>query len=88
MRTTVTLDPATEQLIRRAMAERGLSFKVALNDAIQRGLADLAGDEDVRFVVRPSPLGLRAGIDPARLNSLADDLEAEAFVERSRSGST
>ncbi len=62
------------------MAERGLSFKVALNEAIQRGLATLAADEEP-FVVEASPLGLRAGIDPARLNAMADELEADAFVQ-------
>ena len=66
------------------MAERGLSFKVALNEAIQRGLGDLAGDWDEPFVVQAAPLGLRAGIDPARLNVLADELEAEEFVELAR----
>jgi hypothetical protein len=38
VRTTVTLDPDTEQIIRRRMAERGLSFKEALNDAIRSGV--------------------------------------------------
>lgn len=38
MRTTVTLDPDTHALIQRAMKERGLSFKAAVNDAIRRGL--------------------------------------------------
>jgi hypothetical protein len=38
MRTTVTLDPDTEQIIRRRMRERGVSFKVALNDAIRSGV--------------------------------------------------
>lgn len=37
MRTTVTLDPDTEALVRRLMAERGVSFKRALNDAIRAG---------------------------------------------------
>lgn len=37
MRTTVTLDADTEALVRRLMAERGVSFKRALNDAIRAG---------------------------------------------------
>lgn len=82
MRTTVTLDSKTERLLRRAMAERGLSFKAALNSAIQRGLADLTEDEEP-FKVEAADMGLRPGIDPARLNSLADELEGEAFVEQS-----
>ena len=39
MRTTVTLDPDVEAVLRTAMRERGLSFKEALNDAVRRGLA-------------------------------------------------
>ena len=30
-------------------------------------------------------MGLRAGIDPARLSDLADELEVEAFLDVSRS---
>ena len=33
----MTLDPDVEALIRRAMAERGLTFKQAVNDAIRAG---------------------------------------------------
>ena len=38
MRTTVTLDPDVERLIRDAMRERGISFKEALNEATRIGL--------------------------------------------------
>lgn len=39
MRTTVTLDPDVEALIKRAMRERGLTFKQALNQAVRAGVA-------------------------------------------------
>jgi hypothetical protein len=39
MRTTITLDPDVEALVRKAMRERGLSFKQAVNEAIRAGLA-------------------------------------------------
>jgi hypothetical protein len=39
MRTTVTLDPDVEALLRRTMRKRGISFKAALNQAIRDGLA-------------------------------------------------
>ncbi len=38
MRTTVTLDPDVERLIKDAMRERGISFKEALNEAARIGL--------------------------------------------------
>lgn len=60
------------------MAERGQSFKAVLNEAVQRGLSELGADEPP-FTVHAEAMGLRAGIDPARLNSLADELEADEF---------
>jgi hypothetical protein len=39
MRTTVTLDPDVETLLRRRMRERRLGFKQALNEALRAGLA-------------------------------------------------
>ncbi len=39
MRTTVTLDPDVELLVKRAMRDRGLSFKEAINEAIRAGMA-------------------------------------------------
>lgn len=38
MRTTVTLDPDVETLIKRAVRNRGEPFKQILNNAIRRGL--------------------------------------------------
>ena len=85
MRTTVTLDPDVEQLLRDAMHQRRQSFKETLNQAIRAGLAGrgIPGVEDRPFVVRGRPMGLRAGIDPGRLNQMADELEAEAFASLS-----
>lgn len=39
MRTTVTLDADVEQIIRRRMREKGVSFKQALNDSVREGAA-------------------------------------------------
>jgi hypothetical protein len=39
MRTTITLDPETEALVKKAMKERDVSFKQVVNDAIKNGLA-------------------------------------------------
>ena len=35
MRTTVTLDPDVEAKLKAAMRQRGISFKVAINDAVR-----------------------------------------------------
>jgi hypothetical protein len=87
MRTTVTLDPDVEQLLRDSMQRQRQSFKEALNQAIRNGLAHSGGGglESTPFAVRARRMGLRAGIDSARLNQMADELEAEGFNELSRS---
>ncbi|MEN9841159.1 MAG: hypothetical protein RL376_959 [Verrucomicrobiota bacterium] len=85
MRTTVTLDPDVEQLLRHATHGSQQNFKAALNDGLRRGLAHLAPAVVVApFVVNARPMGLRTGLDPTRLHDLADDLEAEAFVATTR----
>ncbi|MDX2151921.1 MAG: hypothetical protein SFV54_14375 [Bryobacteraceae bacterium] len=38
MRTTITLEPDVQALIRAAMKERGISFKEAVNSAVRAGL--------------------------------------------------
>ncbi len=84
MRTTVTLEPETERLLREAMRRRGRSFKKTLNEAVVRGLEDLlCGSDTEPFIQRSFPMGLRAGIDPYRLNSLDHEIETDAFLELS-----
>lgn len=39
MRTTLTLDPDVEALVRKLMRERGLSFKEAVNSALRAALS-------------------------------------------------
>lgn len=86
MRTTVPLDADVEQLLRDAMQLRRQSLKETLNQAIRAGLAGGEGSciEDAPYVVTARRMGLRAGIDPGRLNQRADEMEAESFFELSR----
>lgn len=68
-------------MLREAMHRTRKSFKATLNDGLRAGLGGRpAATKPTPFVVKARPLGLRAGIDPARFNHLADDLEVEAFV--------
>jgi hypothetical protein len=80
MRTTVTLDPDVERLLRDAMHRQRVSFKEALNQAIRTGLAGAHPARETRFKTRARPMGLRAGMDAARLNQIGDDLEADGFL--------
>ncbi len=82
MRTTVTLEPEAERLLKEAMRRRGRTFKEVLNQAVIKGLADLeVGSDESPFVLESSPMRLLAGHDPGHLNRLNDDLEAQAFVD-------
>lgn len=82
MRTTVTLDPDTEQIIRRRMRERGMSFKEALNDAIRSG----ASGRRPRFVTEVASMGeSRVNLD--RALQIAADLEDDELLRRMRAGS-
>lgn len=84
MRTTVTIEPDVERLLRQAMQQTGESFKAALNRALRRGLAGAVPSTGEPFVVEAQSLGLRSGIDPTKMNQLNDDLEVEAYLEVTR----
>lgn len=56
MRTTVTLDADVESLLRRAMRERGITFKEAINEALRRGLGKPSSPRRA-YRVTPDDLG-------------------------------
>ena len=82
MRTTVTLDPDTEALLRKRMRERGLSFKEALNDAIRRGLT-APSRRAAAFHTEPADLGMPS-VNLDRALQLAGELEDEELVRKQR----
>ena len=81
MRTTVTLEPDVEQLLKEEAHRTRMSFKIVLNNAVRAGVRRAAppGKRE-SFAVEARPLQLRPGIDPARLGEVADELEIDAFV--------
>ncbi len=84
MRTTVTLDSDTEQILRRRMRERSISFKEALNDAIRSGVNEQEGREP--FTTETVSMGeSRVNLD--RALRVAADLEDDDLLRRVRSGS-
>jgi hypothetical protein len=83
MRTTVTLDPDTESIVRRLMLERGVSFKQALNDAIRAGASRRRPARRAHTTVRH--LG-RPVVSLDRALHLAGDLEDEEIIRRMRTG--
>jgi hypothetical protein len=83
MRTTVTLDPDTEELIRRRMRAQKVSFKRALNDAIREGCrppAD-AGAFRTRTARMGSPL-----VNLDRALQIAAELEDQELLRRLHAG--
>lgn len=83
MRTTVTLDSDTEALVRRMMAERGVSFKRALNDAIRAGAHPRTRAE---FRTHTRTMGAPS-IDLDRALDFAAGEEDEELLRRLRVGS-
>jgi len=83
MRTTVTLDPDTRLLLERAMRERSISFKDAVNDAIRAGLGSRPGRARSYTVGRE--LG-PARVDLTKALRLADELEDDALARRLAEG--
>lgn len=82
MRTTVTLDPDTEQIVRRRMREQGVSFKEALNDLIRASVATAAEP----FRTETASMGVSA-VNLDRALQLAGELEDEELIRRMRRGS-
>lgn len=83
MRTTVTVDDDVEQLVRRRMAERQVSFKQAPNDAIRDGAAGCATPP--QFATRTADLGVPS-INPARPLQITAELEDDELIRRQRRG--
>ena len=56
MRTTITLEPDVQALLRAVMKERGVSFKEALNSAVRAGLTQ-PRQKKRRFVQKSFGMG-------------------------------
>jgi hypothetical protein len=84
VRTTVTLDPDVDRLLKEEMRRSGTTFRQALNQVIRRALAANTSTEHRPFKLRPKRLSLRPGLDPALLQHLEEDLEIQSFIEKTR----
>jgi hypothetical protein len=82
VRTTVTLDPDTEQLVRRRMRERGVGFKEALNDLLRQGAESAAREP---FETEVASLG-RPAVNLDRALQIVGDLEDDELIRRMRAG--
>ena len=85
IRTTVTLDPDVQALLKRAMRARDISFKQALNDSIRAGLTrpKQAKVPPIEWPVFDMGQPL---VDLTKALSLAAELEDREKIARMASG--
>jgi hypothetical protein len=81
MRTTVTLDEDVAAKLVQTARERGVSFKVALNDVVRAGLRDTTKPARP-FRVQARPMGVRPGINLDKALRLAGELEDEEILRK------
>lgn len=83
MRTTVTLDPDVEALLRRMMRERNLSFKEALNQAIRAGTLSGARSQAQRhFRQKTYRMGFSSEFRWDKALAIADAMEDEELARK------
>lgn len=73
MRTTITLEPDVQALLKKAMRERGLTFKDAVNQAVRDGLAT-PPQKVPPFKQRAFHMGVPR-VDLTKALALADELD-------------
>lgn len=74
MRTTVTIDPDVERLLKKAMREREASFKQVLNDGLRQGLGATRPRSRASFRQLSFDLGTPR-VDLTKATALAAELE-------------
>lgn len=80
MRTTITIEPDVEALLRQRMRERGTSFKETVNQSLRAGLNE--GKKREAFKTTGRRMGLRPEFDLTKANQLAARLEDEQILSR------
>jgi hypothetical protein len=84
MRTTVTLDPDVESMLRKEVRRRGEPFKQVLNNALRAGLRTMKR-RDEAFEPLTFDMG-KPRVDLTKAASLAAELEDDELVGRYRRG--
>lgn len=82
MRTTVTLSAEAHSLVQSRMAERGVSFREALNDAI---IAGLRPESPIPFKSRTFDLGNQL-LPLNHASQVAGELEDEELIRKAELG--
>jgi len=77
MRTTVTLEPEAETLVRNAMASRRLPFRTVVNQAIISALAERQERPQITLTF---PIGVR--VQSPKILALAAELEDTGLLHK------
>jgi hypothetical protein len=90
MRTTLTLDDDVAGELRRLERTTRRRFKDLVNDLLRKGLASGSrpAGSPPRFTITPRKGGFKPGIDPLRLNQLADELDVEQLARQHPGGAS
>lgn len=82
MRTTVTLDPDVQALLRKAMREGRISFKAALNQAIRQGLSQMEKRKPRPYRLKSYAMGYRPELRLDQALALAAALEDDEIARK------
>lgn len=80
MRTTVTIDPDTENLLREEVRRTGQSFKEILNQSIRRSLLATSQESRPVSIIPLFPAAFPPEFREANFNRLADELDDETTL--------
>ena len=81
MRTTITLDPDVEQLLRGVLRERDVTFKEAVNEALRIGLRGVPRKR-TRFRQRTFSLGAGKAFRWDKALEMASAIEDEEIIRK------
>ena len=82
MRTTVTLAPDVERLLRQSMKEKGISLTQALNDAIRSGICGQESRGSHPFVQKAFHMGAEQLFRWDKALATVDAMENEELVRK------
>jgi hypothetical protein len=82
MRTTITLDPDVEALVKKTMKTRGTGFKQTVNDALRQGLRT---GPRASFDFPTFDMGTPR-VDLVAANRVAEELEDQALLLKAAEG--
>ena len=82
MRTTLTLEPDVEQLLREAMYRQGKTLKDAVNDGLRQGLR--AKKKSASAFKFPTVSMGKPLVDLSKANALVDELEDQELLAKLR----